>query len=398
MRGRNVRTREYVTRKSGKAVPEGAAVMALCIAVLLGGCGYTREEKQQRKEIAQTGMVNAVDYVAEKYGFTAQAVRAEVCTERDHAFSNPVMLGCAVIAMDYEGKEFRVHIGGEADAQSGTDDYQHDLITAEARDYFADLLGYEIQEFYLDYKEQAEEDYYADSQEVNLVSELYEEGDIEQFLQRHPTNIRINDCTNQDLTDFADVNAEAAAYFERCAADCGMKAILISYRSADAWQGASEHVYGCWGIMDFFMEQDALWINSYAVFERDVFGKDSTVYNRFELQEYDGIVAAYTDKAAGDDLTVACNQVTWQDLGETKAAPVSAVYFVDREAAGEIVVYIPAERFFKEWKGRQIYIQHYADGKWRQYDADLQRTKDREYVYFTGYNTHGGGFAFAAFP
>ncbi|MDE6983680.1 MAG: hypothetical protein K2O99_03975, partial [Lachnospiraceae bacterium] len=71
---------EYVTRKSGKAVPERAAVMALCIAVLLGGCGYTREEKQQRQQIAQTGMVNAVDYIAEKYGFTAQAVRAEVCT------------------------------------------------------------------------------------------------------------------------------------------------------------------------------------------------------------------------------------------------------------------------------------------------------------------------------
>lgn len=353
------------------------------IAAFLSGCGYSREEKQQMREISQISKENAVNYIKDKYGFEAEVTGVDVCTKRFEVLAHPTILGCAVVSMKYDGKKIKVHISGMTDTLQGTDDFQHDVISEEAKEYFTSLLGYEIQDFYIEY---------ANGEEKNLISELYQSGDIENFLQNHAACIRIDDCRNQDLTDFPETNPKAAAFLEQCAAAYRMKAILISYRSEEDYQSGYEHTYGRGGVMDFEIEQDGLYICSYAVFE-----KENTEYRRFELQEYDGIIISCIDKTEGNDLAASSNQTEWKDLGETKKAPVSDVYSIGREEHGAITVYIPYDRFSEDWKGKRIYIQHYGNDKWWQYKPITSRTRDGKYIFFTFYNFEGRGFDFAVF-
>ena len=100
--------------------------------------------------------------------------------------------------------------------------------------FYESLLTYEIHDIYLEYKENMiSGDPYQDRQNVNLISEYYESGDLENFLQQHPVNIRIDDCSNQDLTKLAEINTNAASFFEKYAASYQTNTILISYRSKE---------------------------------------------------------------------------------------------------------------------------------------------------------------------
>ena len=369
------------------------SIFFLCTA-FLGACGFSREERQQMQEISQTAKTNAVNYILEKYDFAAEAVKADVCTEQDGAFAHPLITGCAVVTMEYEGKKFKVHISGESDTIQGTDDFQYDVISEDAREYFASLLGYEIYDIYLEYKDEPiTGDSYSDRQERNLVNELYQTGNFESFIQRHPISISISDCKNQDFTGFPKINSKITDYLEECAEEYDTKVILISYRDEAAYQSGYVHTYGAGRILDFDIEQDGMYINSYIGFE-----KDSTEYNRFEVQEYDGILISCTDQIEGNDLAVSSSQKEWMDLGETEKSPASEVYSIQREQSGEITVYILYERFSVDWKGRRVYIQHEIKDKWSQYDVILTPTKDKKYLFFTFTNFYGGGFDFAAFP
>ena len=382
--------RTYI--RYGKFSRSTAMTLIVFLSVsFLGGCGFSSEQRQQMQEISQTAKTNAVNYILEKYEFAAETVDADVCTEQDGAFNTPSITGCAVVTMEYEGKKFKVHISGEADTIQGTDDFQYDVILEDAREYFASLLGYEVYDIYLEYKDEPiTGDPYSDRQKQNLINELYQTGDFESFIQRHPISASVSDCKNQDFTDFPKTNPKAAAYLEECAEEYDTKVILISYRDEAAYQSGYVHTYGFGRILDFEIEQDGMYITSYIGFERD-----GTECNRFEVQEYNGIFISCADRIERDDLAVSSGQKEWMDLGETKKSPVSAVYSIQKEQSGEITVYIPYEKFWEDWKGRRIYIQHKYEDKWYQYDVILTRTKDGKYLFFTFTNFYGEGFDFA---
>ena len=365
-----------------------SAAMTLIVFLsvsFLGGCGFSREERQQMQEISQTAKANAVNYILEKYGFTAEAVKADACTYRHEAFDSPSITGYAMVTMEYEGKKFKVHISGEADTTQGTDDFQYDVILEDAKEYFSSLLGYEVYDIYLEYKDIL---IMGDQHERNLINELYQTGEFGSFIQRYPISASVSDCKNQDFTDFPQTNPKAAAYLEECAEEYGTKVILISYRDEAAYQSGYVHTYGFGRILDFEIEKDGMYITSYIGFERD-----GTECNRFEVQEYDGIFISCADRIEGDDLAVSGGQKEWMDLGETKKSPVSAVYSIQKEQSGEITVYIPYETFREDWKGRRVYIQHKYEGKWYQYDVILNRTKDGKYLFFNFYGHESFDFA-----
>ena len=98
--------RTYV--RYGKCSRSAAMILIVFLsASFLGGCGFSSEQRQQMQEISQTAKANAVNYILEKYEFTAEAVNVDVCTERDGAFADPSITGCAVVTMEYEGKNSR---------------------------------------------------------------------------------------------------------------------------------------------------------------------------------------------------------------------------------------------------------------------------------------------------
>lgn len=365
----------------------------LCITFVLASCGYSEEEKERMRKIEETGEENAVNYIQEKYGFLPGIVRVDLCMKREEVLSDLYAEGCVVAVLEHEGKEFRVHISGEAPTTEGIDDFQRDLIAEEAGRYFADLLGYEIHDIYLEYREEPVEDRYSDDQERNMISEIYRPGDFENFVKRHTVYCRIDDCQNRDIAEWAEKNPEAVSFLENHVSEYGMRAALISYRSVEDYENGYAHTYGSGGLMDFDIEQDSLYIRSYAMFV-----EEGTEYNCFEMQEYDGILFGCIDKKAGKDLVIESGRNPWRDLGETKKDPVSEIYSVAGEESGFITVYIPADRYEGQWNGRSLYVQHNGENGWSQYEENICRTRDEKYIFFMYPNFYGGDFDFAVFP
>ncbi len=369
-------------------------VLFLWGSVFLCACGYSREEKQHRKEIEETGRENVIDYIEEKYGFTPQIEKIEVC-EDWNAFSfqsdaNGYVL--AVVHAEDGGESFRVHISGEERTSKGRDDFQHGQIMDDGRAYFSRLVGYEIYDIALQYMEKGVTDSsYLDGREDNLLSEIYEPGSFETFLQEHPMNVRIDDCLNQDLTGLEETNADMVAFLKEYAGTWGLKAMLISWQSKEDYEKAFAHDYGRNGLQDFEIWQDGLYINSYAGFE-----EGEMVCSRFERQEFDGIVFTCLDQAEGNDLEITTGRNVWQDLGETRWEPLSEVYCISRDGRGEVVVYVPVDILNAYGMGRAVFIQHFADGKWWQYEAGLEKTTDKRFVFFTYHGwSNGSTFDFA---
>lgn len=370
------------------------AVLFLCGAVFLCACGASQEEKQRRQALEAAGRENAIAYIEEKYGFTPQIERVEVCEAWNDSSFRPDVTGyvLAVARAEDGGESFRVHISGEERTAKGRDDFQYGQIMEDGRAYFSGLAGYEIYDIALQYMEKGETDHsYLDGREDNLLSDMYEPGSFETFLQQHPMNVRIDDCLNQDLTELEETNAGMAAFLKEYAGTWGLKAILISWQSKEDYEKAFAHDYGRNGLQDFEIWQDGLYIHSYAAFE-----EGDMVCSRFERQEFDGIIFTCIDQAKGNDLEITAGRNMWQDLGETRGEPLSEVYCVSRDGGGEVEVYIPADIFYGYGTGCAVFIQHFEDGKWWQYEAGLEKTTDQRFVCFTYHGwSPGSTFDFA---
>lgn len=366
------------------------ALLCVMASLFLCACGYWGEEKQRVKEIQALGRKNAVMYVEEKYGFTPAVRDVQVCTEREDKDPLYRANGYVMVSMDDGDKEFRVHINGERDTQAGQDDYQYDLIMKEAREYFRDLLGYEIHNIYMEYKkESGEMDSSPSCHQDYLLSQFYQAGSFTELLRQYPVNLRIDDCLNQDFTDLKERNAGAAVFFQEYMRSYGMKAVLISYKSQEDYEKGYSHTYGRGGLLDFAIEEDGMYIGSYAAFD----GEEAKLC-RFELQECEGMIFCCIDRAAGEDLQISAGEDLWLDLGETKKEPVSKVYSADKKEPGEIVVYIPTERY---GRNVSVFIQHFYDGKWWQYEDYTHLTKDKQYMVVTSIGFPDSSFDFAVF-
>ncbi len=149
-----------------------------------------------------------------------------------------------------------------------------------------------------------------------------------------------------------------------------------------------EHDYGENGLLDFEIWNDGLYICSYAAFK-----EESIKISRFELQEYDGIVFSSIDKMEGNDLAIR-GQEEWKELGETKEIPISKVYSVDTDKSGEITVYLPTKEY---GENPTIFIQHFKNNQWWQYETNIEITKDKRYVMITFHGIPNGSFDFAVF-
>ncbi len=366
-------------------------VWAWCV-LFLWGCGYSGEEKQRMEEIARQGEENAEKYVQEKYGFVPEIEDVELCMERGDGDPVPWAKGYVLARAKWGDQEFQIHISGQEVSTDGRDDFQRELIEKEGREFFESLLGYEVYDVYLEYGEGdrgseggSDGDSDSDRQdgsgfplchEDGMLGELYETGTFEDFCREHPMNVRIDDCGDRDLTILEEESPGAAEFLRECAADYGMKVILISYKSREDYERGYGHTYGRGGVMDYGIWNDGLYINSYGVFEED--GQE---LNRFELLERDGVIFVCVDKRDGDDLEIGVGEKAWLELGETKGEPVSQVYSVNRDDVGEVTVFFPVER--DGGKG-SVWIQHKIEGDgWRQYEAGREMTRDGKYVFVT---------------
>lgn len=363
----------------------------LPVSGMVCGCGYSGEEKQRMREMEQRGGEYAARYVQEKYGFTPEIRKVTVCMERDDRAERPWANGYVLAVVEHAGETFRVHVSGESYTGKGRDDRQRGLIEEEGKAYFEGLLGYGIDDFYLEYgknRERGSTGFGCHGE--GLIEERYEPGRFEAFLQRHPVSLRAGDFADRDLVRFFEEHPGMACQFERWAADCGMGAVLLSYRSRADYGKSCAHSYGRGGALAFDIWNDGMYMNSYAVFDEK--GMEA---KRFELQELDGMTISCEDQAEGPDLALSRGKCEWTADGEEAGKLLSEVYSVRTKEHTEVVVYIPGELFSQYGAGSSVWIRHFYEGKWRQYEPNLKETADRAHRFFTFYGVDGGNFDFA---
>lgn len=367
----------------------GKLLVFACIflSMVLCACGYSKEEKRRMKEIQETGRLNGVRYVEEKYGFTPDILDVQVCMEYSNGGGAMGRANGYVLAvMKHEDKTFRVHISGEEAEPEGRDDYEYETVRKEAKGYFQQVLGYEVYDILMEYEEIKDGEACVPScHKYNLISEPYEAGSFENMLQRYFFTIQIADCMDQDLTAMEAAYPFAAGFFRKYSEGWGNKAVLISYRSREDYEKGCDHTYGSYGILDFGIENDGLYIRSYAVFD----GEEAKA-QRFELLEYDGIILSGPCWEGGSGLTVFKGEHEWLELGETDKKAAEQVYSVVREYPGDTTVYLPVQ----EKRSRTVWIQHEYDKKWWQYESNVKLTKDKEYLFFTFLGIGGSSFDF----
>ena len=85
------------------------------------------------ENVEELGSQNAINYIKDKYGISAEIENIEICKDREEGNSFPPPNGYVLLSMRYRDKSFTVQINGENETLEGIDDFQYELITADAK-------------------------------------------------------------------------------------------------------------------------------------------------------------------------------------------------------------------------------------------------------------------------
>lgn len=98
----------------------------IIISTTLTGCVSREQREENRRNLIQAEK-NAVLYIKDKYGFTADITNSEV--ESEGGLLGPEFTGYAFIEMKHAEKKFTVYIDGRTVNKDGSDNYQESEIT-----------------------------------------------------------------------------------------------------------------------------------------------------------------------------------------------------------------------------------------------------------------------------
>ncbi len=149
-------------------------ILAALIVLTLGGCD-TAEQKKINAENEARGSENAVRYIEEKYGFTPTVVSAAI--DRIPGGYGGTATGDVIVKLEYNGKEFVVHINGEATNTDGADSYQTEEVMADTMKFVEEHLpgvvniAYSVNRYYHD-----------DNQEEVIFAKKYDGTNLKELL------------------------------------------------------------------------------------------------------------------------------------------------------------------------------------------------------------------------
>lgn len=140
------------------------------ICLLITGC-YSKEERALAKQYEKEGKVYAINYVKEKYGFTAKVKSVKATRSCD------VLWGCldskpsgdVDVKLKVNKKIFSVAVMGlDEDEISAADDYQHEIIKNDLLNYLKENIPLNLYDYKID--------------NLKLITEYYDDN-LEDMLQ-----------------------------------------------------------------------------------------------------------------------------------------------------------------------------------------------------------------------
>lgn len=307
-------------------------VLSMMVLVVFTGCGYTEEEKAQMQEYESQASENAIQYIAEKYGFQAKVL--ETSCETVESFGvpdfSPSATGDVLVRMEHNGEEFLVMISGEEATTDGMDNYQLEHVQLALADQTRVLTGFSAKEILVIYG-----NYYETRMDLNdsgMVRTYYDGNNLSEVLSE-------GDC--QIVFSFVDVDLSMIDAGEVKEAFGNSECLFVSYRSEEDFENAGRRRFNMGGApLAYDIEDKALYIGEYRVI-----GGSEEEYVVYELREQDGIYYVPQDRDAQVILTeTTLDDVSnWNGRGFLDAKQVLDTAYAITSESNAIYFFIPVD-------------------------------------------------------
>lgn len=368
---------ENTRNKKTKAQKKGLTTGLLLLTVFsLAGC-YSPEEKALEKKYKKQAKVNAVNYIQDKYGFSATVKSASVQPGgNDFGIVDPHPTRLVFVTMEYEGDEFVVRIVGDEETTDGSDNYQREEILSALKSELDTLTGVDAEEVFAVYGEESEYKMERNSRN-GLVAPYFNGENLKEILTSSHlnTNVAVT-YINQEIEGF-DV--------DKIKEQTGVNQFLfVDYDSKahyDAIMNSKEK-----SIWD--TKQNLPYINEYLNVEYK-----ETEYVNCEKKTVDGIL--FVTEYPEETVTVEKQSGFSDGFVKKNAKLVFDVYMLDTES--DIVhVFVPVEALSGMGRKTTGFVVQ-EDGK-EDYRGSARLTSDGKYAGTTIYmRDHEGAIEFSVY-
>ena len=176
--------------------------LLLLVMATLTGC-YSIEERALVSEYKKQAKINAVDYVKDKYGFTATAKSALVQkggTQFDAL--DPFPTSVVFVTMEYGDKEFVVKILGDSATTQGVDNYQQEEILVALKEELDTLTGVMSEDVFVVYGDEMEYNV-SESERNGLVAQYFDGKNLKEIFEGNivTTDVSVS-YINQEIEKF----------------------------------------------------------------------------------------------------------------------------------------------------------------------------------------------------
>lgn len=307
------------------------SLMILSTIVLISGCGYSNEEKKYMKELEKKASENAINYIQEKYGFSASIISTKVekvDTDSVPDFS-PDPTGNIFVYLSYNDKKFEVYISGKEETVDGMDNYQYDEILNDTIKYVnekTNLVPYKSLIYY---------GYYYDDRNHNgLIKEFYTKSNLEQIIDNNHFKILVEYINSSNL-EYLKSN-EVFNSLKKT------KIILVNFNSKEDYDIADTRGYNLTGTYhdDDFI-QNALYIESaYAI------DYGETYYYDLDVKDFNGLYFYENEKELYNPVEISNSNISnvsnWIGKGVFEnVKQVSNAYLLNNIDGKIVYIYFP---------------------------------------------------------
>ncbi|MDO5559628.1 MAG: hypothetical protein Q4F95_08535 [Oscillospiraceae bacterium] len=300
-------------------------ICIIMIAMLLfafSGCDFdSKEQKEINKANIEQAKTNAIAYIEEKYGFTADITDAVLERRQEMVVSTP--LSSVLVYMSYDGKSFHTYIDGKSNNTDGADDYQYDEIKNAVREMTQKKIA-DVRDVYITGGAGRHID-------DNIIGD-----DCDQLFSVRYNGENLTDVLDDEMCDVcikfinADFSGAASDMFGDLTDNYEIRVTMISYRCEDAMKE-------CVGYSTD--EKRAVYIDSVC----RLYENEKSV-KRYDLRSYENFYY-YVD--SNDQCEVAFHKITpddadnWNGRGSSDGDFVADAYELTSSDACTVYIYYP---------------------------------------------------------
>lgn len=298
------------------------SLILLSFILLIAGCGYTKEEKAYMKKLEKQASENAINYIKNKYGFSADIISSEVekYSSSGVPFSSD-LTGDVYVKLKYKDKKFIVYISGENVNIDGKDNYQYDEIVS-------DILN--LIETKTNIKPHNSSIYYGKDykNEKGLISKLYN-NNINEVVKDNNFRIQLEYINIGNLEYIKNNNLLTDMDYNQL--------ILINYHSLESYNNKDINNY-------YLTNEDYLLTNAVNIESACIIKDNNIKYYKFNLKSIDDIYY-YTepDNYLNLSYTTISDAKNWIGRDAFKnVKQVSNAYLTNSNSS--LYIYIPTNK------------------------------------------------------